>query len=173
MPDGRSSIERYLRPERSHSNNIVITASLTITAITSTNHYTTQTPTSTRIQRPPTVRSSSHLTMKASQILALSATLIFQAQACARVRIDRYAHDGYGTIQDMQIYDNDNAAKVLPFPINFDARDDENLLQVDGYFVKLKYKDGKHHPYGGRIIYPEGCESFAKSSVSEIHGNAR
>jgi hypothetical protein len=49
--------------------------------------------------------------MKASQIVALSATLILQAQDCARVRIDRYVHDCYGTIQDMQIYDNDNAAK--------------------------------------------------------------
>jgi hypothetical protein len=108
--------------------------------------------------------------MKASQIVALSATLILQAQDCARVRIDRYVHDGYGTIQDMQIYDNDNAAKVLPFPINFDARDDENLLQVDGYSVTLKYRMASTILTVGGLVIPR-VVSPAPPPFLKIHEN--
>jgi hypothetical protein len=97
--------------------------------------------------------------MKVSQIVALSATLIFQAEACVRIRVDRYIHDSYGTIQDMKLYDNDNAVVKLPFPVNFRTSDDNNVLHLGGYTVELNYKDDKRHPYGGRIDYPNGCKS--------------
>lgn len=57
--------------------------------------------------------------MKVSQIVALSATLILQAEACVRVRVNRYVHDHIGVIQDMKLYDNDGAVNTLPYLINF------------------------------------------------------
>lgn len=96
--------------------------------------------------------------MKASQIAALSATLIFQAQACVRVRVDRYTEGNYQTIQQMKLFDNDDVVKTSPFPINFSLADEETRLTLDDYSVTLQYKDGKHHPYGGRVGYPKGRE---------------
>lgn len=57
--------------------------------------------------------------MKVSQFAALSATLILQAQACVRIRVDRYIDGSYFTIQDVKLYDNDEPIKTLPNPINY------------------------------------------------------
>jgi len=102
--------------------------------------------------------------MKVSQIVAVSATLIFQAQACVRIRVDRVVKDGYGLIQDLKLYDNDNPVKTLPFPINFSASDEDTTLRLNDYAVTLQYKDRSYHPYGGRLTYPKGRKFAASKS---------
>jgi hypothetical protein len=103
--------------------------------------------------------------MKISQIVTLSATLVLQAQACARVRVDRYIHGNLGTIQDLKVYDNDGPVKTLPYPINFSASDESTTLHLSDYTVELNYKGDKRHPYGGRITYPNGCKCAYNRSI--------
>jgi hypothetical protein len=96
--------------------------------------------------------------MKVSQVVALSATLALQAQACVRVRVDTLIENGYNFIQEVKLYDNDNPV-VTHGKVNFRTYDDENLIRLGGYNVKLQYKDrsdGRTIPYGGRITYPNG-----------------
>ena len=103
--------------------------------------------------------------MKVSQIVALSAALIFQAQACVRVRVDRRISqkDQSALIQDMKLYNNDNPVVTLPRPINFGLNDEENNLDLgSGYKVTLRYnRNGPtpDYPYGGTITYPKGRKS--------------
>jgi hypothetical protein len=93
--------------------------------------------------------------MKTSPLIALSAFL-FQAQACVRVRVDRYINnEGLSVIQDVKLYDNDSPVKTAAGPQQFTPPFPETV-KVDDYYVQLQYKDGKHHPYGGRIQYPRG-----------------
>lgn len=97
--------------------------------------------------------------MKVSQIVALSATLILQAYACVRLRVDRSTHDGFYTIEDVKLYDNDEPVKTLRYPSNYRQSGEENDVSVGDYRAFLYYKDGKPHPYGGWIEYPNGCKS--------------
>ena len=106
--------------------------------------------------------------MKVSQIVALSATLSFQAQACVRIRVDRYIDGSFFTIQDVKLYDNDEPVKTLPNPANFDRYGEENDISVGDYRAALQYKDRSYHPYGGHITYPNGCKSAI--SVANVEG---
>jgi hypothetical protein len=106
--------------------------------------------------------------MKVSQIVAFGATIISQAEACVRIRVERWVHDGLSTIQDMRLYDNDNAVVTLPYPINFSISSDSNVLRLGGYTVELKYNDDKTNPYGGVVTYPNGCRSDACVLTSRI-----
>ena len=103
--------------------------------------------------------------MKISQIVALSATLILQAQACVRLRLDRFIDGRMYTIQDVEHYDNDEPVITLPNPINYDRSGEENDVSVGDYRAALQYKDGKPHPYGGWIRYPNGCKSAIPLSI--------
>ncbi|GAB7325515.1 hypothetical protein MBLNU13_g09521t1 [Cladosporium sp. NU13] len=94
--------------------------------------------------------------MKVSQIVASSATLILQAHACVRLRVDRSTHDRFYTIEDVKLYDNDEPIKTLPYPIHYLRSGEENDVSVGDYRAILQYKDGRPHPYGGRITYPNG-----------------
>lgn len=105
------------------------------------------------------------LVMKVPQIVALSATLILQAHACVRIRVDRYTDGSFYTIQDIKLYDNDEPVKTNPYPINFARSGEENDISVGDYRAELQYKDGKPHPYGGWIRYPNGCKSATPLSM--------
>ena len=98
--------------------------------------------------------------MKTSHLITLC-TFFFQAQACVRVRGDRYiTSEGPSVIQDVKLYENDSPARTATGPHQFTPPFAETV-KVDDYHVQLQYKDGKHHPYGGRIQYPKGrkCSS--------------
>jgi hypothetical protein len=103
--------------------------------------------------------------MKVSQIITLTATLALQAQACARVRVDRWVADTYNHITEVKLYDNDNPVITHP-AINFRTSDDENRLNMGGYTVRLQYKDRNIVPYGGVISYPGGCKFISNPAGS-------
>lgn len=106
--------------------------------------------------------------MKTSPLLALSAFLFLRAQACVRVRVDRYLDGGYSYIQEVKLYDNDSPVRTAgqhQFVPPFDE-----IVKVEDYYVKLQYKDGKHHPYGGRIQYPKGRKSTLRCLGQEAEG---
>jgi hypothetical protein len=106
--------------------------------------------------------------MRASRIVALSATLILQAQACVRIRVDRYLDGSYFTIHDVKLSDNDEPIKTLPNPINYYRYGEENDISVGDYRTILQYKDRLYHPYGGETTYPNGCKSAV--SVANVEG---
>lgn len=105
--------------------------------------------------------------MKVSQIVAFSTTLILQAQACVRLRVDRYTDGRMYVIQDVKLYDNDEPIKTLPNPINYDRSGEENDVSVGDYRAVLQYKDGRPHPYGGEITYPNGCKSAMPLNIDK------
>lgn len=155
MAVDRKILKPSVVPIEQHQNHNIAPTSL------SNNHHTTQIPTTLPFQLP----NHSPPIMKVSQIVALSATLIFQAQACVRVRVDRRISqkDQSALIQDVKLYDNDNPVVTLPRPINFSLNDEDTDLDLgSGYKITLRYdRNGPtpDHPYGGTITYPKGRKS--------------